>query len=89
MVCSDELDAERAIQTLRGHIFFGKPLRLNFAKSQSDTIAKLRGQFNNEVYQKRKDIQMQRDKEKEKKRLKQVIIKLQKLVEFQKKLEQK
>lgn len=32
--------AEHAIKTLRGYPFFGKPMRLNFAKKDADSIAK-------------------------------------------------
>lgn len=44
-VFQDEEAAESALQTLRGYVFFGKPLRINFAKKQSDVIAKMRGNF--------------------------------------------
>ena len=30
---------------MRGYNFFGKPLRLNYARSQSDVIAKMRGTY--------------------------------------------
>ena len=45
VVYHDEDAAEQAIQRLRGYIFMGKPLRVNFAKKQSDVIAKMRGTY--------------------------------------------
>lgn len=37
-------------------MFYGKPLRLNFAKKESDFIAKLRGTFDEAVIKKREVI---------------------------------
>ena len=34
-------------------MFFGKPLRLGFAKKVSDVIAKLKGSFDDNIYGKR------------------------------------
>ena len=45
--------AEMAIKTLRGYPFFGKPLRLNFAKKDSDYITRLSGTFNESLLKKR------------------------------------
>ena len=45
----DEETAEATVKALRGYIFFGKPLRLNFAKKESDVIAKMRGTFDEEA----------------------------------------
>ena len=41
------------IKELRGHMFFGKPLRLNYAKNDSDFNAKLKGTFDAAVQKKR------------------------------------
>lgn len=41
--------AEQAIKKLRGCPFFGKPMRLNFSKKDSDFIAKLNGTFDEQV----------------------------------------
>lgn len=49
VVMHDEEQAESAIRTLRGYHFFGKPLRLNFSKNQSDFIAKRSGTFDEEA----------------------------------------
>ena len=45
--------AEQAIKTLRGYPFFGKPMRLNYAKKDSDLITKLAGTFDQQVLLKR------------------------------------
>ena len=45
----DETIAENMIKELRGTMFYGKPLRLNFSKKDSDFIAKLKGSFDNSV----------------------------------------
>ena len=45
VIYKDEDAAETALQTLRGFVFFGKPLRVNYAKKQSDVTAKMRGTF--------------------------------------------
>lgn len=45
VVYSEEDQAEAAIQALRGYVFFGKPLRVNYSKKESDVIAKMRGTF--------------------------------------------
>ena len=45
VIFSDEDAAEQALQTLRGYVFFGKPLRVNYSKKESDVIAKMRGIF--------------------------------------------
>lgn len=49
----DPSTAEKAIKTLRGYPFFGKPLRLNFAKKDSDYITRLSGTFNESLLKKR------------------------------------
>lgn len=36
-------------------MFFGKPLRLSFAKKVSDVIAKLKGSFDDNIYVKRQE----------------------------------
>ena len=53
VVMHDEETAEATIKALRGYMFFGKPLRLNFAKKESDVIAKMRGSFDEEAKAKR------------------------------------
>ena len=45
IVYKDEEAAESALKTLRGYTFFGKPLRVNYSKKQSDVITKMRGTF--------------------------------------------
>lgn len=45
VVFHDEEAAEHALQSLRGQVFFGKPLRINYAKKESDVTAKMRGVF--------------------------------------------
>ena len=45
VVYQDEDAAEAALGALRGYVFFGKPMRVNYAKRQSDYIAKMRGTF--------------------------------------------
>lgn len=59
VVMADEETAEATIKALRGYIFFGKPLRLNFAKKESDVIAKMRGIFDEEAKAKREKRKMQ------------------------------
>lgn len=54
VVCGDEEQATQAINQLRNNMFFGKPLRLSYAKKVSDVIAKLKGQFDESVYPQRK-----------------------------------
>ena len=53
IVCGDEDQATQAINQLRNNMFFGKPLRLSYAKKVSDVIAKVRGQFDESVNLKR------------------------------------
>ena len=55
-MAADEETAETMIKTLRGHIFYGKPLRLNFSKRDSDFIAKLKGTFDEAVIKRREQI---------------------------------
>lgn len=57
IVCGDEDQAEQAIKQLRGTMFFGKPLRLNYAKRLSDVIAKMKGTFDESSKAKREDNQ--------------------------------
>jgi len=45
IVCHDEEIASASIEALRGYIFYGKPLRLNYSKKDSDIIAKMKGTF--------------------------------------------
>ena len=53
VVAADEETAETMIKDLRGHMFFGKPMRLNFAKNDSDFNAKMKGTFDAAVQKKR------------------------------------
>ena len=53
VVAADEEAAETMIKDLRGHMFYGKPLRLNFAKDDSDFNAKMKGTFDATVSKKR------------------------------------
>jgi RNA recognition motif-containing protein len=53
VVMKDLTMAETAIKTLRGYPFYGKPMRLNFAKTDSDLIAKLNGNFDDNILKKR------------------------------------
>ena len=42
---NDEDAAEAAVQSMRGVMFYGKPMRINYAKSESDVTRKMRGTF--------------------------------------------
>ena len=53
VVMKDPETAEKAIKTLRGYPFFGKPLRLNFARKEADYVTKLGGTFDEQVLKKR------------------------------------
>lgn len=53
IVMHDEETAEATIKALRGYMFYGKPMRLNFAKKESDVIAKMKGTFDEEAKAKR------------------------------------
>ena len=53
VVCSDETEATKAINQLRGTLFYGKPLRLNYSRKVSDVIAKVKGTFDESVKIKR------------------------------------
>ena len=53
VVMKSQTEAEQAIKTLRGYPFFGKPMRLNFSKKESDLIAKINGTFDEAVLKKR------------------------------------
>ena len=45
VVFNDEDAAEAAVQSMRGVMFYGKPMRINYAKSESDVTRKMRGTF--------------------------------------------
>lgn len=45
MIYREQEEADTALQTLRGFVFFGKPLRINYSKKESDVIAKMRNTF--------------------------------------------
>jgi U2 small nuclear ribonucleoprotein B'' len=45
VIYQDEESAEATLKALRGYVFFGKPMRVNFSKKESDVIAKMRGTF--------------------------------------------
>ena len=71
--------AEMAIKTLRGYPFFGKPLRLNFAKKDSDYITRLSGTFNESLLKKRiqkRDIDIKSKELKQKRKMIDRLIKL-------------
>jgi U2 small nuclear ribonucleoprotein B'' len=53
VVAADEETAETMIKTLRGYMFYGKPLRLNFSQRDSDFISKLKGTFDEALVKKR------------------------------------
>ena len=53
----DEEAATSAIKALRGYFFYGRPLRANYAKTNSDFTAKLVGTFDEGVTKKRTDRQ--------------------------------
>ena len=57
VVCADEDQAEQGIKEMRGHMFFGKPLRLNFTRVQSDTVSKGRGIFDEGLKLQRENLQ--------------------------------
>jgi len=58
---------------LRGYIFMGKPLRVNFAKKQSDVIAKMRGTYEESDKAKREQRRTKEIKEKSIKQKKKLI----------------
>lgn len=45
IIFHDIESATRALRTMQGFTFYDKPLRLHYAKTESDTITKLRGTF--------------------------------------------
>ena len=45
VVCGDEDQAAFSIKQLQFTLFYGKPLRLSYAKKVSDVISKIRGTF--------------------------------------------
>ena len=65
VVCASEDQAEVAIKQLRGHIFYGKHLRLSYSWKTSDVIAKMRGTFDESVKSKRLEEQKKSLKNKE------------------------
>lgn len=79
IVTADEETAETMIKTLRGYMFYGKPLRLNFSKKESDFIAKLRGTFDEAVIRKREIAHQEDDRVREIKKRRKIINKLLKL----------
>lgn len=79
VIYQDEESAEAALQALRGYVFFGKPMRVNFSKKESDVIAKMRGQFEESDKAKREQRRVKELKEKSIKAKKKQIDKLMKL----------
>ena len=75
----DETIAETMITELRGSIFYGKPLRLSYAKKDSDFIAKLKGSFDSSVLKKRKAAQQEGEKLRELKMKRKLIDKVVRL----------
>jgi predicted outer membrane protein len=67
------------IKTLRGYMFYGKPLRLNFSQRDSDFIAKLKGTFDEALVKKRESIHQEEAKIREVKARRKIINKLLKL----------
>ena len=62
LVAADENIAETMIKELRGAIFYGKPLRLSFAKKDSDFISKLKGSFDTSVQKRRKAVETENER---------------------------
>mmetsp|Transcript_23736 Transcript_23736/g.23422 ORF Transcript_23736/g.23422 Transcript_23736/m.23422 type:complete len:87 (+) Transcript_23736:374-634(+) len=79
IVFHDEEQAEEALQALRGYVFFSKPLRINFAKRESDVISKMRGTYDEEAKAQREQKNIKEKHEREIKRKKKLIDKLIKL----------
>ena len=75
----DEEGAEAAITALRGYVFFGKPLRVGFAKAQSDVIAKMRGVFEESERARREQKRVQEKKQRSVKQKRKLIDKFLKL----------
>ena len=73
VVCGNEEQAEAAIKQLRGNIFYGKHLRLSYARKTSDVIAKMRGAFDDGVKAKRMEEQKKSLRNKELKQKKKMI----------------
>ena len=65
VVMQSEKCAEQAIRTLRGYPFFGKPLRLNFSKKESDLISKIQGTFDEQILKVRAQRHMRDEKQRE------------------------
>ena len=79
VIYQDEDSAEAAIQALRGYVFFGKPMRVNYSKKESDVIAKMRGTFEESDKAKREQRRIKELKEKSIKAKKKQIDKLMKI----------
>ena len=79
MVTADEDTAETMIKTLRGYMFYGKPLRLSYSKKDSDFIAKLKGTFDEAVIKRREFIHSEEGKVRDVKARRKMINKLLKL----------
>ena len=60
-------------------MFYGKPLRLSFAKKDSDFIAKLKGSFDSSVLKKRKAAQQEGEKIRDLKMKRKLIDKVMRL----------
>ena len=79
VVAQDESIAEQMIKDLRGYMLYGKPMRLTFAKRESDFIAKLKGSFDSSVLKKRKAAQAEGEKLRELKMKRKLIDKVLRL----------
>ena len=79
VVYQDEDSAEAAISALRGYVFFGKHMRLNYSKKESDVIAKMRGTWEESDKAKREQRRVKELKEKAIKAKKKLIDKLMKI----------
>ena len=79
VVTPDENVAEGMIKELRGRFFFGKPLRLCFAKKDSDFNSKLKGSFDSSVLKKRQAAEKEGEKLRELKLKRKLIDKVMRL----------
>jgi U2 small nuclear ribonucleoprotein B'' len=59
VIFNDEDAAEAAVQAMRGYMFFGKPMRVNYAKKESDVTKKMRGTFEESEKTKREQKRVQ------------------------------
>jgi RNA recognition motif-containing protein len=79
IVMANSKSAEQAIKQLRGCPFYGKPMRLNFSKKESDFVTKLQGTFDEQVTKQRSQRHLQDAKAREIKVKRKMIDRLIKL----------